>query len=66
MATITFFANLSNGNQTQIEFTGNVPKMLLFASNYEGNDIGNDLITESFNDNSFVTDFRETGVIIEK
>lgn len=54
------FAKLSNGNETQIEVKGDMKKIFEFISNYEGDDLGNDLILQSF-----VTDFEETGVIIE-
>lgn len=57
---MTVFANLSNGYQTQIIVKGDQNKIFEFISNYEGNDLGNDLICEDF-----VTDFEETGVIIE-
>lgn len=55
------FATLSNGNEAQIVVKGDSKKILNFIANYEGNDLGNDLVCESF-----VTDFEETGVIIEK
>lgn len=55
------FANLSNGDQAQIEIKGDDQKIMEFISNYEGDDLGNDLICEEF-----VSDFEETGVIIEK
>ncbi len=55
------FANLSNGTQSQIEVKGDQKEILNFISNYEGNDLGNDLILEDF-----VSDFIETGVILEK
>jgi len=55
------FANLSNGTQSQIEVVGNTKEILNFISNYEGEDLGNDLILEDF-----VSDFTETGVIIER
>ena len=54
------FANLSNGNQTQIDVEGNISEILNFISEYKGDDLGNDLILQSF-----VTNFTETGVIIE-
>lgn len=54
------FANLSNGNQVQIELEGDMNKIFNFIENYEGSDLGNDLICEDF-----VTDFKETGVVIE-
>lgn len=54
------FANLSNGNQTQIKVEGDTAKILNYISNYTGSDLGNDLICEDF-----VTDFEETGVEIE-
>jgi hypothetical protein len=54
------FATLSNGNQTQIKLEGDNKAILAFIEKYEGNDLGNELICEDF-----VTDFEETGVIIE-
>ncbi len=57
---IKVFATLSNGNQTQINVIGNTSKIVSFIENYNGNDLGNDLICQNF-----VTDFEETGVIIE-
>ena len=57
---MTVFANLSNGNQTQIKLEGDMRLILDYISNYEGDDLGNDIICEDF-----VTDFEETGVIIE-
>ena len=56
---MTLFANLSNGNQTQITVKGNLTLIANFISEYNGNDLGNDLILQDF-----VTDFTETGVII--
>lgn len=50
------FANISNGSQTQIKVTGDLTKIFDFISNYEGDDLGSDLVCE---------DFEETGVIIE-
>lgn len=58
---MTIFANLSNGNEAQIKLEGNKAQILDFITNYEGNDLGNDLVIEDF-----VTDFELTGVIIEK
>ena len=57
---MTVFANLSNGNQTQIKLEGDIKLILDYISNYEGDDLGNDIICEDF-----VTDFEETGVVIE-
>jgi hypothetical protein len=57
---MTLFANLSNGNEAQIKVEGNMTEIFNFIENYEGNDLGNDLILEDF-----VTDFELTGVIIE-
>lgn len=57
---MTVFASLSNGNQTQIKLEGDMKLILDYISNYEGDDLGNDIICEDF-----VTDFEETGVIIE-
>jgi len=56
---MTLFANLSNGNEAQIKVEGNQKLILDFITNYEGNDLGNDLILEDF-----VTDFTLTGVEI--
>ena len=56
---MTIFANLKNGDQTQIELIGDNGKILKFITEYEGNDLGNDIILEDF-----ITDFNETGVII--
>ena len=53
------FATLSNGDQAQIELTGDISAIRSYIANYEGDDLGNDLICEDF-----VTDFKETGVII--
>ena len=53
------FANLKNGDQTQIELIGDNNKILKFITEYEGEDLGNDIILEEF-----ITDFNETGVII--
>lgn len=55
------FATLSNGNQSQIELIGDEKEILNFIENYNGNDLGNDIVCENF-----VTDFNETGVIIYK
>jgi hypothetical protein len=53
------YATYKNGDQHQISVTGNMPKILAFVANYEGNDLGNDLVLEDF-----VDDFEETGVVI--
>ena len=58
---MTLFANLSNGDQTQIKVYGDQTQILNFITNYKGTDLGNDLILENF-----VHDFEETGVIIHK
>ena len=58
---MTIFANLSNGNEAQIKVEGNQTQILNFIENYKGNDLGNDLVLEDF-----VTDFKLTGVVIEK
>jgi len=58
---MTLYATLKNGNQTQIKVYGNQKEILNYIERYEGNDLGNDIILEDF-----VTDFEETGVIIEK
>jgi hypothetical protein len=57
---MTVFANLSNGNQAQINVEGDMTKIFNFIENYEGEDLGNDLICEDF-----ITNFEETGVVIE-
>jgi hypothetical protein len=57
---MTILANLSNGNQAQIIVKGDQKKIVAFIEAYEGDDLGNDLICESF-----VEDFEETGVIID-
>lgn len=54
------YANLSNGNQVQIKLEGDNDKIMEFINNYQGNDLGNDLVCEDF-----VKDFEETGVVIE-
>lgn len=54
------FANLSNGNKEQINLIGDNNKILSFIENYEGNDLGGDLILQDF-----VEDFECTGAIIE-
>lgn len=56
---MTVFANLSNGDQVQIEVMGDMAKIMNFIGNYEGDDLGNDLILQPF-----VEDFKETGVVI--
>lgn len=56
---MTIFANLSNGDQVQIKVEGNKAEIFNYIENYEGNDLGNDLICQSF-----VTNFEETGVVI--
>ncbi len=53
------FANLSNGDQMQIKVIGDQAQIMAYVSDYEGDDLGNDLICEDF-----VTDFKETGVTI--
>jgi len=58
---MTLFANLSNGDQTQIKVYGDQTQILNFITNYNGNDLGNDLIIQDF-----VNDFEETGVILHK
>jgi hypothetical protein len=55
------FAKLSNGNQAQIELKGDVEKIINYIENYEGDDLGNDIICEDF-----VEDCWATGVEIEK
>jgi hypothetical protein len=57
---MTILANLSNGNQAQIIVKGDLNKIVAFIEAYKGEDLGNELICESF-----VEDFEETGVIIE-
>lgn len=54
------FANNSNGTQSQINVTGDMNKILMFITLYDGDDLGNDLILQDF-----VDGFTETGVIIE-
>lgn len=56
---MTLFATLKNGNQTQIKIYGNMAEIANYIDNYNGDDLGNDIILEDF-----VTDFEETGVII--
>jgi hypothetical protein len=53
------FANLKNGDQTQIELVGDAQSILNYIEEYQGDDLGNDIILEDF-----ITDFNETGVII--
>lgn len=55
----TTYATLSNGNETQIKVYGDQKAILNFVVDYEGSDLGNDLICEDF-----VEDFEETGVVI--
>ena len=57
---MTVFANLSDGSQTQLKVEGDMGKILNFIENYEGDDLGNDLICEDF-----VTDFKESCVVVE-
>jgi hypothetical protein len=58
---MTLYATLKNGNQTQIKVYGDQKEILKFIESYKGEDLGNDLILQDF-----VTDFEETGVVIEK
>ena len=58
--TMTIFANTKNGQQVQIKLFGNLTMILNYIENYTGNDLGNDIILEDF-----ITDFEETGVILE-
>ena len=48
-------------SQTQIKVYGDQTQILNFITNYNGDDLGNDLILQDF-----ITDFEETGVIIHK
>ena len=57
---MTIFANNSNGTQSQIKLEGDMKMIFDFIENYQGEDLGNDLICEDF-----VTDFECTGVILE-
>ena len=59
MKNLTVFANLSNGDQVQIILEGDKNQIFNYITNYEGNDLGNDLICMDF-----VTNFTETGVVI--
>lgn len=54
------FANLSNGNKEQIELIGDNNKIINFIENYEGDDLGGELLCQDF-----VEDYKSTGVIIE-
>lgn len=56
MKNITVLCNLSNGNQEQVELIGDNVKILEFISNYEGNDLGNDLILQDFINEVIFTD----------
>ena len=59
--TTSVFANLENGTSEQVILTINEPKRYFdFVENYEGNDLGNDIIFEEF-----VIDAEATGVIME-
>ena len=57
---MTIFANTKNGQKVQIKLFGNLTMILNYIENYTGNDLGNDIILEDF-----ITDFEETGVILE-
>jgi len=57
--TLTIYCNLSNGNQAQVILQGDVNAMIKFIENYEGDDLGNDMLLQDF-----VIDFTETGVIV--
>ena len=61
MKTFKIFADKLDGSQMQVELTvSSATDYLNFIENYEGNDLGNDIIFEDF-----VVDTKATGVIIE-
>ena len=57
---ITVEAKKSNGTKEFIQVFGDMKQIFKFIEEYEGNDVGNDIILKDF-----VTDFKSTGVIIE-
>ena len=61
MKTFKIFADKLDGSQMQVELTvSSATDYLNFIENYEGNDLGNDILFEDF-----VVDTKATGVIIE-
>ena len=62
MTTFTVFANLNETTQEQVLLTVSEPqKYFDFIENYEGDDLGNDIIFEDFVDNAECT-----GVTLER
>lgn len=54
---IMVFAQLKSGVEMQIELIGDNLAIMQYIENYEGDDLGNDIIMEDF-----VDDFNDTGV----
>lgn len=54
------FKNEQNGKQVQVEFKGDMNKILEFISNYKGENVTWDLFNQEF-----VTSMKPTGVFIE-
>lgn len=50
----------SNGTQELVEFFGDMQKIFIFIENYEGDDLGNELICQDF-----ISDTKHTGIIME-
>lgn len=49
MTSFKLFANLSNGKQQQVQvFVNSSEKYFSFIENYNGNDLGNEIILQDF------------------
>lgn len=60
MTSFKLYATKLNGDEMQVKvFVTSANEYLNFVSNYEGDDLGNDILLEDF-----VLDTRATGVII--